>query len=108
LSCDDKCSEQAAGGGGTLCHLLANKVRHLQKRKSFDKSSSVSTYTKKISTITRIDGNKIYLDDLTKPFREYELILAVGEPMSQDYQDKLDIDARDNVFNRRMRKEGLN
>ena len=48
---------------------VGDLVRHLNKKKQFDKNSSIANYTKKVYTISNIDNQSIYLDDLTKPFR---------------------------------------
>ena len=37
----------------------------------------------------RVIGNSIFLDDLTKPFRQFELIKAVGDDMTSAYDDKV-------------------
>ncbi len=66
-----------------------DKVRHLQLKKVFDKRSSTSTFTKTIYTITKIEGNAFYLDDLTKPFRNHELILAIGDDNITDYDKQV-------------------
>ena len=58
---------------------VGDEVRHTLEKQIYGKNSSTPTYTQKIFTITRKEGNAYYLDDLTKPFREHELILATGE-----------------------------
>ena len=85
-----------------------DKVRHTIKKKSFDKNSSTESYTKTIYAITKIEGNSIYLDDLTKPFRQFELIKAVGNNMNTDYDTKVAEEKKQNTINRRLRREGIN
>ena len=87
--------------------IEGDKVRHVIKKQSFDKNSSTASYTKKVYAITKIDGNSIYLDDLTKPFRQFELIKAVGNNMNTDYDNKVAEEKRQNTINRRLRREGL-
>jgi hypothetical protein len=58
---------------------VGDRVRHINKKRTFDKSSSSTNYTAKVYTITKIEGNSIYLDELKKPFRNYELIKAVED-----------------------------
>ena len=58
---------------------VGDQVRHTLEKEIYGKQSSTPTYTQKIFTITKKEGNAYYLDDLTKPFREHELILATGE-----------------------------
>ena len=62
-------------------HLLevGDQVRHILEKEIYGKNSSNPTYTRKIFTIKKIDGNAYFLDDIEKPFREHELIPAVGE-----------------------------
>lgn len=84
-----------------------DKVRHIIKKKVFDKHSSTTNYTKKIYTITKIIGNSIFLDDLTKPFRQFELIKAVGENMSTEYDEKVAQEKRQKTINRRLKKAGI-
>jgi hypothetical protein len=61
-----------------------------KKGEIFGKSSSITTYTKKIFTISKIDGRSIFIDDLVKPFRQYELIIAVGENIDDTYDKKIE------------------
>jgi len=88
---------------------VGDEVRHVQKKKSFEKSSSVSKYTKKIYTITKRDGFTYYLDDLRKPFREHELVLAVtgNQNHSFEYEENNKRDEDEDAFGRRMRREGM-
>ena len=62
-------------------HLLevGDQVRHTLDKEIYGKNSSSPTFTKQIFTITKKKGNSYYLDDIDKPFREYELIPAIGE-----------------------------
>ena len=82
-----------------------DKVRHLQKKKVFDKRSSTSTFTKSIYTITRIEGNSYYLDELTKPFRNHELVLAVGDNIINDYEKQVIENNTKEANDRRVRRE---
>ena len=54
-----------------------------------------------------VDGNSIYLDDLTKPFRQFELLKAVGDNMTTDYDNKVAEEKRQNTINRRLAREGI-
>jgi hypothetical protein len=84
-----------------------DKVRHIIKKKTFDKHSSTANYTKTVYTITKIIGNSIFLDDLTKPFRQFELIIAVGENMTTEYDDKINEENRQKTIDRRRKKAGI-
>jgi hypothetical protein len=84
-----------------------DKVRHLVKKKVFDKGSSTTTYTQKVYTITKIIGQSIYLDDLTKPFKSFELVKAIGENITHNFDTKNESDKRDDKIQRRLRKEGI-
>jgi hypothetical protein len=86
---------------------IGDKVRHLVGKKVFDKNSSTTTYTKKIYNITKIIGQSIYLDDLTKPFKAFELVKAVGEDKTNEYDANILKDKRDETIERRMKKSGL-
>ena len=86
---------------------VGDKVRHLVDKSTFDKKSSTSTYTKTIYTITKKEGNSLYLDDLKKPYREFELIKAVGDNMNTEYDDKAKEDNRQARIQRRLRREGI-
>jgi len=74
-----------------VAHVLevGDQVRHTLEKEIYGKNSSTPTYTRKIFTITKKDGNAYYLDDLTKPFREHELILAVGENNNEREDEEL-------------------
>lgn len=82
-----------------------DKVRHLIKKGAFDKHSSTTTYTKTIYTITSVDGNSYFLDELTKPFRQHELIKAVGDDSKPDADLNDAEEKRIQKINRRLRKE---
>lgn len=90
-------------------HLFSvgDKVRHLQKKKVFGKNSSTSSYTKQIYTITKAEGQSYYLDELTKPFKEHELVLAVGEELNNNYEEKAKEIKKKDLMVRRLRREGL-
>ena len=80
---------------------------YLINKSTFDKKSSTETYTKTIYTITKIDGNSIYLNDLKKPYREFELIKAVGDNLTSEYDKKASEDNKQNRIERRLTKEGV-
>jgi len=87
---------------------VGDRVRHVLSKNVFDKNSSTHTYSKKIYTITKIDKHSIYLDDLTKPFREYQLVLATGESIEDKKYDKKDEDEKlKERIKRKLKKEGL-
>jgi len=50
-----------------------------------------------------------YLDDLKKPFREHELVLAVtgNQNHSFEYEENNKRDEDEDAFGRRMRREGI-
>ena len=70
------------------------KCRH-QEIRSLDWKDNINLYY------------SIYLDDLTKPFRQFELIKAVGNNMNTDYDNKVAEEIRQNTINRRLRREGI-
>jgi hypothetical protein len=84
-----------------------DNVRHLVKKKIFDKKSSTATYTKKIYTVSKVDGNSYYLDDLTKPFKEHELIIAVGDNLENNNDLAIIEENKQKTIKRRLKKEGL-
>jgi hypothetical protein len=88
---------------------IGDRVRHTLKKKGdiFGKSSSTTTYTKKIFTISKIDGRSIFLDDLVKPFRQYELIIAVGDDKDDTYDKKIEKDNKKSLIQKRLNKEGI-
>lgn len=85
--------------------IVNDRVRHLQKKKVFDKRSSTSTFTKTIYTITKIVGNTYFLDDLTKPFRNHELVLAVGDNSITEYDKRVVENNIKEARDRRVRRE---
>lgn len=82
-----------------------DKVRHIVKKKTFDKKSSTTNYTKKVYQITRIEGNSYFLDSLTKPFREHELVIAVGNDVTSNYDIENENHQRDSLIERRWNRE---
>ena len=87
---------------------IGDKVRHLVKRKTFDKASSTSTFTKNVFTITKIDGKKIFLDNLTKPFRQFEIIKAVDDTVTENnYANKVIEESKKKKLERRLNREGI-
>ena len=86
---------------------VGDKVRHIVKKSVFDKSSSTSNYTKSVYTIQSIDKNAIYLDDLKKPFRQNELVLAVENNVNvnEDYDKLVEKEVKENRIQRRLNKE---
>jgi hypothetical protein len=86
---------------------VGDPVRHLNKKKQFDKNSSIANYTKKVYTISNIDNQSIYLDDLTKPFRQHELIKAIGDSLNVEYDNKIKNSSREARIKRRLKREGL-
>jgi hypothetical protein len=74
-----------------VAHLLevGDQVRHTLEKEIYGKNSSTPTYTRKIFTITRKEGNAYYLDNLTKPFREHELIPATGTNNNERENEEL-------------------
>jgi transposase InsO family protein len=84
-----------------------DKVRHIINKKAFEKGSSTTNYTKKIYKITKIIGKSIFLDDLTKPFKSFELVKAVGEEVKSSYDESNEKDKQDETVKRRIRKEGI-
>jgi hypothetical protein len=52
--------------------------------------------------------NIIFLDELKKPFRQYELIIAVGnENMNENYDERNEKDREKVSIQRRLDKEGI-
>ena len=49
-----------------------------------------NTYTKKIFTITRIEGRSYYLDDLQKSYRGHELLKAVGDDLTNEFDTQIE------------------
>ena len=88
--------------------VVGDKVRKQTKKAVFEKASSTTNYSVKVYTITKIEGNALYLDDLKKPFRSYELVIAVGEDATTQYDEVNEYDKRFETMKRRLRKEVLN
>ena len=86
---------------------VGDEVRHKTIKGTFDKGSSTTNYTKTVYKITRIEGKSIYLDDLTKPFKSFELVKAVGETIETKFDKKIVEELRKETIKRRMNKEGL-
>jgi hypothetical protein len=88
---------------------VGDKVKHTLKKKGdiFGKSSSTTTYTKKLFTISKIDGRSIFLDELVKPFRQYELIIAIGCDKDETYDKKIEQDNEKELIKKRLRKEDI-
>lgn len=86
---------------------VGDKVRHIIDNKTFDKKSSSNTYTKTIYTISRIEGKSIYLDDLTKPFKSFQLQLAVGDDMNTNYDKNIKKTNKKEKIIRMLRREGI-
>lgn len=92
---------------------VGDRVRHKVMKNKFDKASSSINFTKEIYKIERIVKNSYYLEDndeniLAKPFRGYELLLAVGEdPQRNIYDIKNKLDKKQKTINRRLKREGI-
>jgi putative transposase len=87
---------------------VGDKVRYLLKKGLFDKKSSTANYSKRVYTIREINKRSIYLDGgLTKPFRSYELIKAIGGDLNTKLDEKIIKDNKKNTIERRLRREGL-
>jgi transposase InsO family protein len=87
--------------------MIGDKVRTINPRNTFDKKSSTNTYTKKIYTITNIEGNSYYLDELDKPFRGHELILANGGDLTSDFDHELEHDQKLRKNEKILRRESI-
>lgn len=86
---------------------VGDKVRHINERNTFDKKSSTNTYTKKIFTITRVEGRSYYLDDLQKAYRGHELIKAVGGDLTSDFDNQLEQAKKQEKSNRVLNREDI-
>ena len=84
-----------------------HNVELINDRNLFDKRSSTNTYTKKIFTITRIDGRSYYLDDLQKSYRGHELIKAVGEDLTNEFDNQLEQAKKQEKQNRVLNREEM-
>ena len=94
-------------------HLLevGDQVRHTLEKEIYGKNSSTPTYTRKIFTITKKEGNAYYLDDIEKPFREHELIPAIGENNNEreDEEVKMEDKAKhERKQNKILKDESIN
>ena len=87
---------------------VGDKVRRINDRNIFDKKSSINTYTKKIYTITRIEGRSYFLDDLQKAYRGHELIKAVGEDLTNEFDIQLEQEKKKEKQNRLLNREDMN
>jgi hypothetical protein len=86
---------------------IGDKVRRINDRNTFDKKSSTNTYTKKIFTITRIEGRSYYLDDLQKSYRGHELLKAVGDDLTNEFDTQIEQAKKQEKSNRFLNREGL-
>ncbi len=59
--------------------------------------------------MTKIEGNSIYLDNLKKPFRSFELVIAVdkGLEKTNDYDLENEADKEEQGFVKRMKQAGI-
>jgi hypothetical protein len=87
---------------------VGDKVRKQTKKGVFEKASSTANYSVKVYTITKIEGNAIYLDELKKPYRNFELVKAVGGDVTSNYDVENEKDKRNETVKRRLNREGLN
>ena len=92
---------------------VGDRVRKINNKAVFDKASSTTNYTIKVYTITNILGNSIYLEDLKKPYRDFELVIAVesnddeSNERLENYNKKVDINKKQERIKRKINKEGL-
>jgi FixJ family two-component response regulator len=49
----------------------------------------------------------VLLDDLTKPFRQHELIEAIGDSLNVEYDDKIKNSSAGERRKRRLRRAGF-
>ncbi len=87
---------------------VGDKVRRINDRNLFDKRSSTNTYTKKIFTITRIDGRSYFLDDQQKAYRGHELLKAVGDDLTNEFDTQIEEAVKQEKVNRVLNKEDIN
>jgi len=85
---------------------IGDRVRHIVNKKTFDKRSSVASYTRTVYTVTRKDGHSYYLDELTKPYKEHELVNAVDDNTTSEYDNNATEESKRARIARRLRKEG--
>ena len=90
---------------------VGDQVRHTLEKEIYGKNSSSPTYTQKIFTITKKEGNAYYLDNMTKPFREHELIIATGENNNEREDEELQIEQQakqEKKQNKILKDENIN
>jgi transposase InsO family protein len=87
---------------------VGDKVRAINPKNVFDKKSSLNTYTKKIYTITDIDGRSYYLDDLQKAYRGHELIHAIEGNEETEFDEEIRQDKIKQKQKRNLRRESIN
>lgn len=86
---------------------VGDKVRHIIDNKTFEKKSSTHTYTKTVYTVSRIEGKSIYLEGLTKPFKTFQLQLAVGDDLNSNYDKNIKKTNKKEKIIRMLRREGI-
>ena len=86
---------------------VGDKVRHINERNTFDKKSSTNTYTKKIFTITKINGRSYFLDDQQKVYRGHELLKAVGEDLTNELDTQIEQAKQQEKTNRVLNREDI-
>jgi hypothetical protein len=86
---------------------VGDKVRRINDRNTFDKKSSTNTYTKKIFTITKIDGRSYFLDDLQKSYRGHELLKAVGDNLTNEFDRQIEEAKKQEKQNRILNREEM-
>jgi hypothetical protein len=86
---------------------LGERVRQIVSKEGFGKNSSTNTYSKKIFKIVKVKGHSYFLEGMEKPFREHELIKAVGESIESKYDEKAKEENLKERIKRRLKKEGL-
>ena len=63
---------------------------------------------KKKKILYKIDGKKIFLDNLTKPFRQFEIIKAVDDTVTENnYANKVIEESKKKKLERRLNREGI-
>ena len=63
---------------------------------------------KKKIILYKIDGKKIFLDNLTKPFRQFEIIKAVDDTVTENnYANKVIEESKKKKLERRLNREGI-
>jgi len=74
---------------------VGDKVRKTNKRTVFDKGDKI-LFSKIVSTITRIDGNKIYLGNSDEFYKPYELLKVNKvevKPITKEKEKELEIES---------------